>query len=372
MTQAATHKLNSIQLLRALAACLVVFGHCMGFVADFSEQQGFAFSKIPMPGGAGVDLFFAISGFIMVVASTRMFGQPRGSRDFLLRRIARIVPLYWAVTTLAVMLIIAGGRRVLPEPLAIAASYFFVPFDTTGRSDGFAFPIVDLGWTLNYEMLFYAVFALFIGFGRTRCVQYVTAAIALMVGLGMLFEPAQIAMRFWSQAIMLEFVFGMWIGLAYASGRLQLSVGVRTSLLLIAVLFLAINPLPPLHSATTPNDIYRVIGWGLPTAGLLMAAVSGPWPGYGWAERALVLIGDSSYSLYLLHPFWLLVVSRSVVYFPRPVQEPLPLMAIAFLGAIFTSLLVYLLAEKPLTTFLNARIKRLNRNAPPVCSFREA
>jgi len=370
-TQGSSGKLDSIQVLRALAACLVVFGHCIGFVAVFSARKGVNFSEISIPAGAGVDLFFAISGFIMVVASARMFGHSHGARNFLLRRLARIVPFYWAVTTLALLLIVASAKRSLPDPLAVAASYLFYPFDTTGRNDGFAFPIVDLGWTLNYEMLFYAIFALFIGFGRTRCVIFVTVAIALLVALGAIIQPTHIALRFWSQAITLEFVFGMWVGLAYASNKLRLGDGARVILLMLSVAALAINPLTPLHDPTTPNDIFRVLGWGLPTALLMITAVSGPLPHSGWIQRTLVIVGDASYSLYLIHPFWLLIVSRTAPYFPTRLQEPLPLMIVAFVGSIFVAVAVYLLAERPLTNLLNAKIKRLDTAASTVKGLRE-
>ena len=100
-------------------------------------------------------MFFVISGFVMVHASEPLFGRADGPRLFWLRRLIRIAPLYWAVTSLYLVLTL-----LLPDmatshysPGLIAASYLFFPFP---REDGTMQPVVGLGWTLNYEMFFYS------------------------------------------------------------------------------------------------------------------------------------------------------------------------------------------------------------------------
>lgn len=71
----ASAKLDSIQMLRAVAASLVVFGHTMGAVATLCAEHDLKFARMAFPTGSGVDLFFIISGFIMVIASGRIFGS---------------------------------------------------------------------------------------------------------------------------------------------------------------------------------------------------------------------------------------------------------------------------------------------------------
>ncbi|SRR6266571_871351 len=90
--------LQSIQILRAVAALLVLAGHLWATLAWLGKPDA-----LPnfVAGAAGVDLFFVISGFVMVHSSEKFFGQPGGSVQFLLRRLARIVPLYWVATTAA-------------------------------------------------------------------------------------------------------------------------------------------------------------------------------------------------------------------------------------------------------------------------------
>ncbi len=170
-------QIASIQILRALAALMVVFSHVQADSFDTANRAGQHFAGFHMlPLNAGVDLFFVISGFIMVYASRRLFGTPRAGAQFMARRIARIVPLYWLATSLALILLgyeAARGKGAFPGVWEILASFGFIPF--ARPQDGLVQPVTGVGWTLNYEMFFYAVFALFVGLARTRAVPAVAA-----------------------------------------------------------------------------------------------------------------------------------------------------------------------------------------------------
>ena len=107
-------------------------------------------------GAAGVDIFFVVSGFIMVVTTMKRDMAPG---EFLLHRIARIVPVYWVVTILLFAIVMYGFKPVgimRMQPDWLAKSLLFIPFDRDGRVE----PIISVGWTLNYEMFFYLLFAL--------------------------------------------------------------------------------------------------------------------------------------------------------------------------------------------------------------------
>ena len=103
------HVLLSIQALRCFAVMGVILFHVQHYYTNKLRMPGF------LPnfdvGSAGVDLFFVISGFIMVYAFERLFGQPGGTRIFLLRRLARIVPMYWAATTVFLVYVLAPIRQ---------------------------------------------------------------------------------------------------------------------------------------------------------------------------------------------------------------------------------------------------------------------
>jgi exopolysaccharide production protein ExoZ len=83
--------LVSIQALRAIAALMVLVGHATTTL--IVEQKAASLPNFAV-GPFGVDLFFVISGFVMVYSSERLFGEPGASRKFFARRLARIVPLY--------------------------------------------------------------------------------------------------------------------------------------------------------------------------------------------------------------------------------------------------------------------------------------
>lgn len=203
--------LPGIQVLRAVAALMVVIHH-----AELGTVMGFALGArhLFLVGSAGVDVFFVISGFIMLVSSRRLFGTKGAPATFLMRRVIRIVPLYWAMTTVYV-----AGFLLAPSLLGrsvsagtMATSYAFWPH--LGL-DGTFHPILVVGWTLNYEMFFYALFAVAVLLQRGRAVILLTAALVAVVVLRALVGGPTSPLAFWGEPIVLEFIAGILVGLAY-------------------------------------------------------------------------------------------------------------------------------------------------------------
>ena len=165
-------KILSIQALRGIAAILVVFCHSEQFISEFSTVH----LKIYLGqcfGQFGVDIFFVISGFIMVYISHNNFGDRRVILPFLMRRFTRIFPIYWLMTLIVVLLIIPSGlySYALPESqLAVvdaikSTSYLFksfllIPINDTSFNPPVVGPVIGVAWTLVYEMFFYYVFSL--------------------------------------------------------------------------------------------------------------------------------------------------------------------------------------------------------------------
>ncbi len=133
-------------------------------------------------GGAGVYMFFVISGFIMVHISWENFGKRGASADFLGRRIIRIVPLYWLATLAAL-----ASHKVWATHgthagwMDLAYSLAFIPYFS--GEDGW-YPILPGGWTLNYEMMFYAVFALGLTLPRKLALPTVGTALVALIFVG--------------------------------------------------------------------------------------------------------------------------------------------------------------------------------------------
>lgn len=290
----------SIQVLRALAAFAVASLHALNDASALAARAGGNFAVPAWPLAAGVDLFFVISGFVMVYASRDLFAQPGATGLFLRRRIARIVPLYWAATALflavglALPQLLNTGRPALEQ---IIKSFLFIPY--ARPEDGLQQPIFSLGWTLNYEMFFYAVFSLALVWRARTAVALVTALFVVLVLLAPVLAPVGVPLAFWSRPVILEFVFGAIIGLAFLEGfRLPRLWG----LALVMTGFLTLASGWPFSLA---GETPQVLRWGLPCA--LMVAGAALSERAAGAEtplvRFLVTMGDASYALYLFHPF---------------------------------------------------------------------
>ena len=248
-----------------------------------------------MPWVAGVDIFFVISGFVIVHASANLFARPGGAARFLRRRLTRIVPLYWLLTTLFLTTLLLQRSAVHGEignTGYIVASYLFLPW---ARPDGLVEPALGLGWTLNYEMFFYLVLTPFLLLRRNRAVFGSAAALCLLVAIRSMFGFPIVQLTFWSDPIILEFVLGMGLALAVAAG-LSLPGWLRLAMVGIAVV--------ALHLGTSAPPEWRALFFGLPGALLVAAAVSAKRPERpGKTMRWAIRLGDASYAMYLFHPF---------------------------------------------------------------------
>ncbi len=345
--------LLSIQILRAVAALGVLFHHTAHEVA---AKTGVV---VPLNqlvvGAAGVDLFFVISGFVMVYASDRLFAAPGASRVFFLRRLARIVPLYWTVTAILVGYIYLA-HRIFPPPFitteGVFASFLFVPWPLP---NGAMAPVHALGWTLNYEMFFYAVFALAVMLPRRSAVFVVTTLFMLLVALALL-VPQRQPFAFWFSPIILEFCFGMLIALAWRDGR---RLPRWASALLIAAALCGYAG----SAMWGPFVAFRALEWGLPGAALVAAfALAREAPPAGPVARFFGFLGDASYSLYLVHALVIPLVRRLM---PAVDGVLMPwLYALALIGAsLAAAACSYQWFERPITRVLQRWIGRSAKGA---------
>jgi peptidoglycan/LPS O-acetylase OafA/YrhL len=284
-----------VQGLRAAAALAVAFSH---FAHDAIIDAGghavwlSAVAKF-FPWDAGVDIFFVISGFVIVHASAPLFATRRGPRTFMHHRFARIVPLYWIMTA-SFLAVLAGSRAAIHGDIGgpgfIAASLCFIPWP---RPDGVMQPAFGLGWTLNYEMFFYMVFAPFLLLRRGLAVCGATVLLAGFVALGLLHPYGNLQLAYWASPIILEFCAGMLLAQAYAAG-FRLPLPLRVLLAAAAFVFL--------HLGADATSL-RPLTYGVPALLLVGACVLAPPFAAPRTAKVLVILGDASYAMYLVHPF---------------------------------------------------------------------
>ena len=349
-----------LQIVRAVAALVVVLFHTQGEL----RHRGFA---DPFPdltvGAFGVDLFFVVSGFIMVFASDRLFGRGRQALPFLARRLARIAPLYWAFTAIfAAIALVPGHLPGYPQASAahIVASFLFLP--ALRPEDGAYFPVYSLGWTLNYEMFFYVCFAAALGLRRGWAVAAVTAGIGGLVLAGrVLALPWPLLV--WANPISLEFVFGLWIALAFLDGR-RLPPRLGIPLLAVALTALALYA-PRIDSL---GD-WRGLAWGIPAAIVVAVALSRPLGSGGPVARAAVRLGDASYSLYLVHSALFIAVYAGLSRLFDPHRlPPVAYAGLLVVGSIAVALALFRLFEVPVTRALQRRLGRPAGGRPDLAS----
>lgn len=349
-------RLLSVQVLRAVAALSVVVHHA-GYDADTIAQR-FGATSLDLDRWFdwtfGIHLFFVISGFIMV-RTARRFGQPGASLRFLARRALRVVPLYWLATSLVLI-----GAAVAPSLLNVPVdgsalwlgSSLFVPVT---RINGEIRPVLGQGWTLDYEMFFYVVFALGMVLPRRAGLPLIAATLIGLVLLGHLLRPTTPAFVVWTDGLLLEFLLGIGVGLASERG---VRLAAAPACLLAAAGLAAAVLLRPGGSAP-PLEAW--IASGLPAAAIVLACVCGPaWrpvPPVLWAAA----LGDASYSLYLTHPFAtrLLRVGWTEIL---GAQGPAPVFAaLAVLVAVGVGFAVHRLIERPMTDALHRRFPLTDR-----------
>lgn len=330
--------LQSIQILRALAALLVVFAH-------------FEYIK-PVVGGFGVDIFFIISGFIM------SYIVDRSPRSFLYRRIIRIIPLYYAMTFLTAGLYLAKPlwfRNVIITPSALIKSLLFVPYHI--KNSG---PILTLGWTLNYEMFFYLSIAFFIRFlGSKKGMIACLIGLSLFVLISTIITWESYVLRFWGSSIIMEFVGG---GILYYFWKHRLvSTTQSVKNVFITLGFGALIFLMYAEYAYGLSS-KRFLLFGIPaffvTCGFLM--LESRINTQNKFHKTMVLLGDASYAMYLIHPFVIYGFLR-LVYVRVGLQGP----AYEFLGLLFSMTLVCILSvvfhrwfEKPVIHLLKSLLDR--------------
>lgn len=279
--------LASIQFLRGVAATMVVFHHALGQFAGIHNL-------LPTEEGAmGVDLFFVISGFVMTYTTARA-GYSAG--DFLKRRAVRIVPLYWVMTALVAVLLFLAAELVNNSRFTLDSflqSLFFIPHENPGMP-GSITPMLKLGWTLNFEVFIYLVFAALIWMRPAQRTLALALAFLALVWFAQALHPRWAPVAFWADTILFEFVFGCCIAVLFLNGAFVRVPRWAWLCILIAALIVM-----GFVGFRAPPGPWRFLSYGAPTAFILMAVVAlEQQSASAWRNGPLRFIGDASYSIH--------------------------------------------------------------------------
>jgi peptidoglycan/LPS O-acetylase OafA/YrhL len=281
----------NIQILRGIAACMVVTYHS---TLTWCRLTSGSYSLAWFGGASGVDIFFVISGFVMAISAIGRGGGVIAALKFFKRRVIRVMPLYWLTTTL---ILTVNAVNILPlssmwTQVSLKQkilSYLLIPYQPS------ASPLIQHAWTLSYEMFFYLCLAIVIVTKKNAAIV-LTILLSALVILGFFRTIHWPMLTVLFSPWLLEFLAGLWLGVAAKKGW-GLNAGISTALGAIGFLVLWCSPTPPTSAPQLVWGICAVCVVGAAAAlemriGKLMPA---------WA----LLLGDASYSIYLLHPFLL-------------------------------------------------------------------
>ncbi|MCX7864696.1 MAG: acyltransferase family protein, partial [Novosphingobium sp.] len=199
-------KIPAIEMLRALAALVVAMVHFTnGFARHIDDRLGVHEQSGDLAQVA-VALFFVISGCVMVLSARGLYGQISGAVTFWRRRVVRVLPSYWIATLLLALVLLALGQNVKPGELW--RSLIFVPYRHEPGAAVFL-PFLWPGWTLFYELVFYALFGAFVFAGKRWTILLTAFAPTGLVVAGLLLEPRSIAAIAITRPVLLLFIAGM-------------------------------------------------------------------------------------------------------------------------------------------------------------------
>jgi exopolysaccharide production protein ExoZ len=355
---------RSLQTSRGIAALLVVLFHLGG---TFAQDKYFGASAFALPfawGDAGVEFFFVLSGYLITSIHRRDFGQPRRLGRYITKRTVRIYPTYWIVCFVVTLAAVAFPtlRQALPSHVdTYLAGLTLVPLDPAVVG-GTGSPILFVAWSLQYEMVFYAIVAVAI---LNRWAGYAVVAALLLSRVA--FEAGVLSgfpANFLCSNLVL--LFGLGVLVAYAAPS---AIDVRrpgSIAAAAAIGFVAFGLLEvAIGRDQLPVDRRLVFGIlaALIVFGLVRAeAVHTPWLPIG---RFGDLLGDSSYALYLVHIPIISVLAKLGVAARLGGTIPLFLAYVAIVAAcVGIAIAFHLFVEKPVLDWLGARLATRRKAEP--------
>ena len=287
---AATGQLDLVQALRGFAA-FGVLTHHIAVSIDRWFGAGFTPPGFGL-GWVGVDLFFVLSGFIMVWTTQTAGHGLQPAAAFWARRVLRVYPPYWAALALAIAVTTALPAIVGQANAGFWASFFLWPSEHP--------PILQPGWTLIYELWFYLGFGLLMLTPRRHLAALLSGwAVGVMIAAAHFGQDTHPVLHVIANPLTLNFLMGAGVALAVARWPGSPPVPVLLGLIAFGALLLVAGAY--YVTETGWNEWTRMLACGPASALLLAGAALLDRQGRLAPPKALVTLGDWSYALYLTH-----------------------------------------------------------------------
>ena len=289
--------------------------------------------------------------------------------QFCVRRLIRVMPTYFAYSTIAFAL-----ARLAPSMTRTFSgnvwdylrSILFIPYFTASDGGGplsisLIRPEIGQGWTLNYEVLFYAVFSLCLFFPERIRVTSLTSLCVMASMCGLAVRPQSAILRTYTDPLICEFVFGVLLGVIVVKYLPRQSGASKTGSEVFYGFILLVSGIAALFVQNQhPWNLARTIAFGLPAlsivCGSLLIDRSGLVPTWTWP----LLLGNASYSLYLSHIFILGALRRLWQSFLNVhlIKDQVLFLLVSSVTAEFCAVFIFIHAERPVTLGLVNALKR--------------
>lgn len=344
-----SNTLYTIELARGMACLVILALHAILFGQDryhLNFPDSAAYSKFLM---GGVDLFFIISGFLMV--HTTRDNASRNAKDFLLKRFIRIYPAYWLVLLTLLPVFFFKPEWAFfgqGEKPSLLFSFLLLPQQTP--------PILSIAWTLVFEIYFYLVFAATLFLNPIKQLLALTIFFMGCVFTGLFFETDHYLFRFITSDSLLEFLAGMLLASLWPFFP-------KLKIMIPVFLFLLFGWLV-LHAEHGPT---RFINLGIPAILFFIVLLFIEKTRIKQPEKCAAFIGGISYALYLVHVPIIAGLPKLLPLIGLSVQPALLLccaITLAGIGAV----VVHYWYERPvqhrLKRFFNLKTKTTNSVMP--------
>lgn len=354
-------KLSFIQGCRAVAALAVVLYHAHTWMIPSVLYPGAVIWRFFDAGHAGVELFFVLSGFIMMLSHGADFGRPNRFSLFLEKRFIRIYPVYWvALSALIVGHLIMGIKD--DSQTAIQDIIFaFALLPTENNS------ILTVAWTLSHEILFYLIFGFFIinrSIGLYAIVFWALSSILhTVIFVFDVIDGSDYPLNFFFSPFALLFVGGMICARHYA----RLSPKGATALLLVGLIATVVIGYTDVVFDVPERQGAWPVFYGLAAMAILSAGAALEGHGRLAVPRAVTYLGDASYSIYLAHAPAMMFLSLVALKLGlAPLLSPAAMFALLCLGGVASGLIFHRVVEAPAIAALRRRSGAVASQAPGV------
>lgn len=317
MINKSVNKIEFIQSLRGIAALCVVLYHGSYWTGKWAETTKEIFFAA---GYFGVSLFFVISGFIMVITTKKYDGSLSYVKTFMIKRFMRIWPAYFIATVVSFILLAgASWFANLDNLIYLARSMLFMP-SGTAPAPTFGTPVLSVGWTLTYEMIFYVFFAISMLAGKLRWLAFYSCTALFLIGIPTYISGdfsttptfdygfRSILLGLITSPIIWMFVSGVVIGQIYTS-RIRIK---NETFCWMMVLFSVTFTIAQYVSGSRIG--HGIFEWGTSIVPLMLCLTIASKTIHIKIPKYLVYLGDISFSLYLMHVLMQGVTLHFLVY----------------------------------------------------------